>query len=122
MYPLQFNTPWLESFGLALVLFGTVIAFWAQRSTHVSAQARYHETRTYKNFMCGPYRYVRAPTQLALLFLVAGLGFSVNIAWVSIFAVLSFMVTYAFFIKKQERILIKRYGESYEQYRSKVRF
>lgn len=122
MYPLTFHAPILESVGIVLVLFATLIIFWAQRSGHRSAKVRYDETPDARAFMFGPYAYMRTPTQFALFLLVLGLGFAVDMPWISIFAFVAFIISYTFFIKKQEKILIKRYGAAYESYRSQVRF
>ncbi len=122
VFPLPFNLPILEPIGITLVILGTILIYWAQHSGHRSMNARYEGTRTIKAFMFGPYADIRTPTQTSLFFLVLGLGFVVNMIWVVICAFLAFLVTYMFFIKKQERILIKRYGSAYEAYKQKVRF
>ncbi len=122
LYPLEFHNTTLEYIGIGLIFLGTVVIFWAQRASHVSTQARISGERTHEAFSVGPYAFIRTPTQTSLFLLMFGLGLAVDITWISIFAVVSFFINYVIFVRKQERILSKRYGESYKTYKSKVRF
>jgi protein-S-isoprenylcysteine O-methyltransferase Ste14 len=98
------------------------VIFWAQRASHISTKARLADDRTHEAFSVGPYAFLRTPTQTSLFLLMFGLGLVVDILWISIFAILSLIINYIIFVKKQDKILLKRYGASYEKYRSKVRF
>ncbi len=122
IYPLSFFSKTLEYIGFGLVFLGTVVAYWAQRSSHVSNRIRLSEDRTHEAFSVGPYAFLRTPTQTSIFLLMFGLGLVVGMLWISIFAVISLVINYSIFVKKQDAILLKRYGESYKKYRSKVRF
>ena len=50
-----------------------------------------------------------------------GLGLVLNSVFISLAAVLSYILSKTFFIKKQQEVLLDRYGESYKVYRDKVR-
>ena len=54
-----------------------------------------------------------------LMFL--GLGFVLNSILISAAAIVAFILSKLFFIKKQHEVLIDRYGESYKEYRDKVK-
>ncbi len=122
LYPFEFHSTTLEYIVIVLVFLGTFVIFWAQRASHISTKARLADDRTHEAFSVGPYAFLRTPTQTSLFLLMFGLGLVVDILWISIFAILSLIINYIIFVKKQDKILLKRYGASYEKYRSKVRF
>lgn len=120
--PIPFQNTVVEYIGIAFVMIGTLVAFWAQTAAYRSSDERHHQQRDANVFARGPYRITRFPTQLAIFLLNFGFGLATDLLWVSAFSVITLVVSYGFFAKKQSDILEKRYGESYKTYRSKVRF
>lgn len=118
----RIDTPYLEYVGTVLVVFGTVLICWAQVDSQKSLHERHQEVPTEKAFFHGPYKFIRTPTQVGLFFLFLGLGFTLGNVWVIIFSVISIIVNFTIFVKQQEHILTKRYGESYTSYKAKVHF
>lgn len=121
--PIQFIHPELaQNVGVFFVFLGSLLMVWSQQSSKKSLHERHEIHRSEKAFFHGPYAYLRNPTQTSLLFMFLGLGLVLNMAFVSIAAVVSFILGRLFFIKKQEAILLDRYGQSYKTYKAKVRF
>ncbi len=122
IYSWKYNNQHVFMIGVIFVLSGTMLSFWAQRAAHVSSKLRLSKNPPVSAFTYGPYGYMRTPTQFALFLMICGLGFVVNIVWICIFSAASFLIAYVFFMNKQEKVLINRYGASYKQYLKLVHF
>lgn len=122
IFPFPFKNTTVEYIGIGLVFLGTILAFWAQSSSHRSSDTRHTEERDPQSFAYGPYKFTRFPTQVAIFLLNFGFGLATDLLWVSVASVVAIILSFVFFAKKQSDILEKRYGESYKLYRSKVRF
>lgn len=122
LYPVHLKSEVFEAIGIVAVLCGTLLIAWAQTKRKKSLHERHGEKRSEHAFKHGPYRFLRTPTQIGLFFLILGLGLTIEIFWVPVFALLALIVNIGIFVKKQEHILAKRYGESYRLYKTKVRF
>lgn len=121
--PLRFiRSQYSLNIGVLLVVLGSLLLFWAQSSSKKSLHERHEEHRSEKAFLHGPYTFLRSPTQVSLLFMFVGLGLVLNSVFVTVAAVISFILSKTVFIKKQESILESRYGESYKAYKTKVPF
>ncbi|MCM2338958.1 MAG: hypothetical protein NDI62_00670 [Burkholderiales bacterium] len=119
IFPLKiFNGSNLMFIGVVLLICGTFLIFWAQRSS-LKLQK---ENMTKDVFYRGPYRYTRSPTHYGLFFLMLGFGFTANALFMVLFSVFSFFITKFVFIKKQEKILEEKYGSPYIEYKKLVRF
>ncbi len=115
--------PFDESFGQPLGLFWMILAslfiFWAQRTSRVSKKQRLAGNDK-QVFLKGPYRATRIPTHVGLTFLLIGFGIFDNLPFVILFAVISFVATKYTFVKKEEALLQKKYGEPYTEYKKEV--
>ena len=107
--------------GLLIIIFGSILIFSAQKA---SRDFKKNKTvnLTKENFLKGPYKFTRTPTHWGLFFLTLGFGLMVNAFFVIIFTILSFFVTKLVFLKKEEEILVEKYGEPYVEYKKIVRF
>jgi protein-S-isoprenylcysteine O-methyltransferase Ste14 len=105
--------------GLFMLLVGPAIIYWAQHTSSCSAR-EIIENKTEQAFEHGPYKYSRNPTHIGLTIMTLGLGFVFNSFFTVIFILAAFLITKLFFLKEEEAILEKRYGEIYCQYKSKV--
>jgi len=105
-------------FGFVLLFFGTLLIFWAQKtSSRLNT-----ENISKESFNNGPYKYTRSPTHYGLYFSILGFGILVNAFFIIILATISFIITKFHFIKKQEELLAKKYGEHYLEYQKSVKF
>ncbi|MCC7436363.1 isoprenylcysteine carboxylmethyltransferase family protein [Candidatus Nomurabacteria bacterium] len=117
-YPLKFSLP--NSSIIAIIFFavGPALIFWAQNSSH-KFEILKQKTGTV-SFSNGPYRYLRNPTQLGLLILVAGYAFASGAAVLFVATAVAYLISNIFF-RKHESVLEARYGEKYINYKDSVR-
>ncbi len=119
IYPLKVSDQgFISSVGIVFLLFSTFIIIWAQKTSRNLDVVNINS----KSFHKGPYRYTRKPTHWGLFILMLGFGFMVNSFFVVLFTLISFIITDSVFLKKQEAILIKKYGEAYLEYKKLVKF
>ncbi len=69
----------------------------------------------------GPFRYCRNPLYLALTLLFVGLTLAFNTWWGIVILVPLVIVMHVGVVLREERYLEQKFGETYRQYRSKVR-
>ncbi len=113
-----FNFPFMMPLGVVLILLATLLIFWAQRTSRNLNK----ETLTPETFMKGPYRYSRSPTHWGLFFLMLGFGLLNGAIFIVIFAFIAFFLTKLVYLKKEEAILLKKYGAPYSEYKQIVKF
>ncbi len=104
--------------GLALMVFGSALVFWAQKTSRHLTKSNL----TRESFAKGPYRFSRRPTHFGLFLVVFGFAIVGNTFFVALCAVISFILTRFTFIKKEEDELAKKYGEPYLEYKKMVKF
>ncbi|MEA3399070.1 MAG: isoprenylcysteine carboxylmethyltransferase family protein [Patescibacteria group bacterium] len=100
--------------GVIIVILGTLIIFWAQRTSKRS------KIEGKRDFHRGPYKISRHPTSIALMVITLGLGLILNSFFVIVMTIVVFFIK-SIFAKREERILGQKYGEDYFEYKSKVR-
>jgi protein-S-isoprenylcysteine O-methyltransferase Ste14 len=69
----------------------------------------------------GPYRFTRNPMYLAMTLGYIGLSLLLNNFWAIAFLPAVLLVIDVFVIRKEERYLTAKFGDSYQQYRARVR-
>jgi len=119
LFPIKiFNATHMD-IGLLLLVLSSALIVWAQRSsTHLAKVGEVQK----EHFNRGPYKYTRTPTHWGLFFLVFGFGLVINAFFITLLTVVSFFITKFVFIKDQENILERRYGEAYKEYKKSVKF
>jgi protein-S-isoprenylcysteine O-methyltransferase Ste14 len=113
-----FRNPVVVPIGFIFLILGTFLVFWAQQSSKDLKKGPISK----KNFSRGPYRFIRNPTNLGLLFLVLGFGMIINAFFVILSSFVSFVVAKFYFLKKGEKILAEKYGEPFLEYKKSVKF
>lgn len=104
--------------GFFFIIIASLIILWAQKSSK-----RFKiENLSKESFLNGPYKYTRSPTHWGLFSLMFGFGLFTNTFFVVLFSIISFFVSKIFFIKKQEKILARKYGAPYLAYKKSVKF
>ncbi len=69
----------------------------------------------------GPYRFTRNPMYLAMTLAYTGLSLLLNSLWALLLLPLVVLVIDVFVIRREERYLAGKFGESYADYRTRVR-
>lgn len=106
--------------GFVFIVTGSLIAYWAQfTSGHYKEELAKLKNKSY--FNRGPYRYMRTPTHTGLFVMAIGLAFLINSLSSVVFTIIAHIVTKFFFIRKQEKILENKYGETYIDYKKNVK-
>jgi len=70
---------------------------------------------------CGPFGFSRNPLYLALTLLYFGLTLAFNTWWGIVLLVPVLIIMHRGVVLREERYLEQKFGETYRQYRSKVR-
>ena len=112
-----FNGSSVGPLGYVFLVIGTALVLWAQKSTRSIKK----ETITRETFSHGPYKYTRNPTHWGLFLLTLGFGMVINAFFVIIFSFITFLLTKAIFISKEEKLLADKYGAPYLEYKNSVR-
>lgn len=121
IYPLNlFSSNVFEYIGLFMIVVGSILVYWAQSTTRTKRED-FDKERDVNFFFRGPYKYTRNPTNLGITVMTLGLGFIMN----SVFSIALILITYLIsrfiFIRKQDSILVERYGDVFSDYKKKVK-
>jgi len=104
--------------GLILLLFGTILVFWAQGTSRNLNKEEINK----EAFAHGPYSFTRSPTNFGLFFLVLGFGLIANSPSIILCSIISFFLAKFIFLRKEEKILAEKYGDAYLEYKKSVKF
>ena len=106
--------------GLIVIILGTLLIYWAQSSSKSQDNKEIEEERNEKDFERGPYAYSRNPTHIGLTMVTLGLGLILNSFFIFVFVIIASLVTKLIFIRKEEKLLERKYGQKYLDYKKKV--
>ena len=112
----------LNGLGAALIVIGTIVMLWAQNTSRQTHEIRLGKDIVHDDFYRGPYRFTRSPTHLSLGLVVIGLAFVFNSLAMLTTAIITFLITRYVFIRKEEILLERKYGEPYLAYKKRVRY
>lgn len=119
VFPIKiFHNPIVVFSGFAMLFFASFLVFWAQ---HTSSHLKKNNV-TKEDFCKGPYCYTRHPTHMGLFLLILGFGIIANAFFIVFFTVVSFVVARIVFVRKQEAVLVHKYGKPYIEYQKLVKF
>jgi protein-S-isoprenylcysteine O-methyltransferase Ste14 len=110
-----FDVPYAHTIAIIFFGLGPMIILWAQYTSWHCEQHKHSATF----YMHGPYRFVRNPTHLGVLILVAGYTM---VAGSFVFfgtTLLGFLISNIFF-KKYEAINHQSFGEHYAKYKAQT--
>lgn len=100
----------------ALFIIGPALILWAQLSSRKFEKGKDAK----KHFYYGPYAFLRNPTHLGLLLLVAGYTFVSGSVIFFATTLVSYILS-SFFYKQHEEILHDTYGKEYDNYKEDVK-
>jgi protein-S-isoprenylcysteine O-methyltransferase Ste14 len=107
--------------GLALVAVGVALAIWG-RNTLVAAGTNVNPYRPSTAIVdSGPYRFTRNPLYVSLTLMFLGLTLALDTWWGFILLVPVLIVMHLGVIRREERYLEGKFGDSYRRYRDEVR-
>lgn len=112
-----FKGDYYQQVGLICIFLGSIIIFWAQRTSGSYKDSSLSDSFFYR----GPYKFSRHPTHFGLFIMTLGLAFIINSLFSVIFTIVAHFLTKFFFVKKQEEILERKYGETYLKYKRRVK-
>ncbi len=104
--------------GVIMIILGTVIIYWAQ-STSSFIKKKKDKEKVHPGFHYGPYRYSRSPTHLGLFIMTLGLAIVISSPFSILFVIIAQIITKLFFLKEEEKLLEKKYGDIYCSYKYK---
>ena len=107
--------------GLALIVLAVGIAAWGIRTMQAAGTNVNPALPTTAIVTSGPFRYSRNPLYLALTLLYLGLTLAFNTWWGIVVLVPVLIIMHRGVVLREERYLEQKFGETYRQYRSKVR-
>ena len=115
-----FSHPAYSTIGLLLMMAGSFLIYWAQR-TSSKYKRNVGKNGAKSHFESGPYKYSRSPTHLGLFFLTLGFSLIINSFFAASFTIIAHTLTKIVFLKREEKLLEKKYGQIYMDYKKKVR-
>jgi len=128
IYPLKFDFMYMDSLGALLIVLGTILVYWAQKSSRKGSETRnvllspeVPENVEKDNFRVGPYKITRSPTQYGLSIMALGLSFIFGSITMVVLTIACFLIGKFVFIRKEEKNLAKKYGEPYLEYKKHVK-
>lgn len=107
--------------GASLALWAGVQAAWASRTMHRAGTNVNPGKPAIAIVAAGPYRYTRNPMYLSLCLLLLGLGLLLNGVLPVLFVVPLALTLHFGVIKREERYLAAKFGETYLAYQRRVR-
>ena len=106
---------------LALVVLAVGIAAWGIRTMQAAGTNVNPALPATAIVASGPFRFSRNPLYLALTLLYLGLTLAFNTWWGIVVLVPVLIIMHRGVVLREERYLEQKFGETYRQYRSKVR-
>lgn len=106
--------------GFFVILISTIIVYWAQKTSQITQKEKDLEGKS-MNFEKGPYRYSRYPTHVGLSLIIVGFGLVLKSFFIVVSVLITLLITHIFFKKEIEKLLEKKYGQTYSDYKQKVR-
>ena len=110
IFPLEAHIIYGNTIGIICFVAAPLIMIWAQFSVEKFYKALKNKEEVSSAF--GPYRYMRNPTQIALIILIAGYTAISNSIALCITALISYYISNHFYLKHEFR-LEKEYGTEY---------
>ncbi len=105
--------------GLVIIILSTLLIIWAKRTSRWSSEEKKANRRF--DFHRGPYKFSRSPTHLGLSMTTLGFGLMIGSFFVFLLMVIVMIFTKMVFLKKEELLLEKKYGQAYYDYKQKVK-
>ncbi|MEK7581885.1 MAG: isoprenylcysteine carboxylmethyltransferase family protein [Patescibacteria group bacterium] len=120
-YPIAL--PWgnyLFPIGVVLIFLAPLLIIWSQLSIKKFIEnERAKKSEPLLNV--GPYKYSRNPIYLSLALLTLGFSFISSSLLMLVSTIVSFLIVNIVILKREEKLMHKKYGDEYISYKSRVR-
>lgn len=113
-----FTDPLFPYIGFAMIILGSALVYWSQATSN-SSLLDFQKTGV-RNFARGPYKYSRNPTHIGLTIMTLGLALVLNSFFIALFMIIASLITKFIFLRQEEALLEKRYGQPYRDYKKQV--
>jgi protein-S-isoprenylcysteine O-methyltransferase Ste14 len=122
VFPTPLLSGWLLTVsGMLLVALGVVVIAWATVTMRRAGESPNPTEPTRELVVDGPFRYSRNPLYLALALLYAGIALAFSSLWALALLVVVLVIMDRGVIASEERYLQGQMGDSYLQYKARVR-
>jgi protein-S-isoprenylcysteine O-methyltransferase Ste14 len=112
---------WIRIIGAVIIAAGLALIFSALSVFKKTGQDPKPWTPSPELIVRGPYRWTRNPMYVGLTGFLVGLGLALNNLWFSLLAAIALLVVHFIAVLPEEKYLNEKFGNSYEDYRMKVR-
>ena len=114
-------TTFMRSAGWLLIVVAIALDLWAFATFRKhSANMMPHKAATHL-LTTGPFAHSRNPIYLANVLIVAGIGFAIGSRWFILGAVVLFFLLSEWVIKREEKHMKSKFGQSWLDYQKLVR-
>ena len=107
--------------GIGLMVAGVAMIVWSRRAFQAAATPIKPFTESTALIRFGLYRWTRNPMYVGAVLLVSGVAVLLGSVSPAIVAVAYYAILQKGFIRHEERLLERRFGEEYQTYRRSVR-
>src|SRR5262249_13153883 len=107
--------------GLACLAIGFGLAVWGSRTMEAAGTNVNPKRPATAIVTAGPFRYSRNPLYCSLTLVYVGLVLTLNTWWGLVVLVPLLAVMHFGVVRREERYLERKFGDSYRQYRATVR-
>jgi len=111
---------WISGMGAVIVAIRIWLKWWAMLTLGEYWSVQIEIRESHKLTKDGPYRYLRHPAYLSNLMEYLGVPFIANAYYTLIGVLLIYLPLNLIRLRLEERELIRKFGEEYEDYRNKV--
>ncbi|MCX6755816.1 MAG: isoprenylcysteine carboxylmethyltransferase family protein [Candidatus Nomurabacteria bacterium] len=105
--------------GIFVIFVSSMLIYWAQTTSKKNKNTVNPDGD--REFAIGPYKYTRNPTYTGLMIMTLGLGLVMGSYFIFVFGAIVFIINKMILIPKEERVLEIKYGNTYSQYKKKVK-
>jgi protein-S-isoprenylcysteine O-methyltransferase Ste14 len=107
--------------GIPIVVLAFALFGWATVTLRRGGASIPTHTATDRIIERGPFRFSRNPIYLSMIMLLVGIGCWANTIWFLTWAALAAILLTIYVIKREERYLEGKFGDTYLSYKHRVR-
>ena len=107
--------------GWPLAVASIILIIWARQTMARSGESPSAYKPTNSMVVSGPYGFTRNPMYLSITMLYLGISLIINAVWPLVFLPAVLAVAHYGIIAREERYLERKFGQEYQNYRSRVR-
>lgn len=118
----MYSVAWAMNAGLALVLLGSILIYWAQISSR-EIRKKVKNLENEVNFFVGPYAYVRHPGYTGMVLVGVGMSLIINSTVILLSTIIFYLIARAVATKEEAHLLRQdsHVKHHYSEYTKKVK-